>query len=181
MIRLQAPLDLCDVESLEVGQEVRFFGTIYTARDQAHMRMMQQIERGEDLPFPLQGAVLYYVGPCPAPPGRVIGSAGPTTSSRMDDMTVPLLARGLKGTIGKGQRSEEVCRALVEFQAVYFAAWGGAAAVIADSIKEVEVVAYEDLGTEAVRRLTVEGLPAVVAVDSRGRNIYSEGRRKYQR
>ncbi len=181
MKQLRPPLTADDVQTLHCGDEVRFSGVIYTARDAAHLRMMEQLRRGEPLPIPMEGAVLYYVGPCPAPPGHVIGSAGPTTSGRMDQMTIPLLEAGLKGMIGKGGRSQEVIDAMVQHGAVYFAALGGAGALIAASIKEVEVVAYPDLGPEAIHKLIVEDLTAVVAVDSHGKNLYSEGRRQYQR
>ncbi len=180
MKSLIPPLTDAKIKELHIGDEVTFSGTIYTARDAAHLRMMDELKQGNELPFPVQGAVLYYVGPCPAPPGYVIGSAGPTTSSRMDQMTIPLLEAGLKGMIGKGGRSPDVMAAIAANTAVYFAALGGAGALIAQRIKAVEIVAYQDLGPEAVHKLTVEDLPAVVAVDSHGGNLYIEGRRTYE-
>lgn len=165
-----------DVSHLAVGDEVLINGVVYTARDAAHQRLMEALERDEDLPFPLAGAVLYYVGPCPAPPGRVIGSAGPTTASRMDAMTVPLLERGLKVMVGKGDRGRPVKEAIQAFGAVYLAALGGAGALLASRIHRAEVAAYAELGPEAVYRLEVQDFPAVVAIDSQGCSIYSMGR-----
>jgi len=171
---------LRDVQSLRAGDEVRLSGEIYTARDAAHQRLVKLIEEGKELPIPLEGAVIYYVGPCPAPPGMVIGSAGPTTATRMDSLTVPLLERGLKGMIGKGGRSAAVQEAIAQHGAVYFAAVGGAGAYIAQCIKEVEVVAYPDLGPEAVHRMVVEDLPLIVAVDCCGGNIFKTGPAQYR-
>ncbi|NLJ80102.1 MAG: Fe-S-containing hydro-lyase [Firmicutes bacterium] len=178
MLSLTAPLQ--DAGGLRAGDQVELSGVLYTARDAAHQRFNQLIKAGEPLPFPLEGAVIYYVGPCPAKPGEPIGSAGPTTSCRMDGLTIPLLERGLKGTIGKGGRSPEVVEALKKYKAVYFAAVGGAAALIAQRIKKVEVLAYPDLGPEAVHRLTVERFPAIVAIDSAGNSIYEQGVAKYR-
>lgn len=178
MIRVTTPLE--NVEALQAGDEVAISGVIYTARDAAHQRLVQLIREGKPLPFPVEGAVIYYVGPSPAKPGEPIGSAGPTTSMRMDGLTVPLLELGLKGMIGKGGRSQEVVEAMQKHKAVYFAAVGGAAALIAQHIKSVEVVAYPDLGTEAVHRMVVEDFPAIVAIDTQGRNVYEQGVAKYR-
>ena len=170
--KLQPPLSLSDVRALRAGDEVRISGVIYTARDMAHKRLCKAIETGNQLPFELDGAVIYYVGPTPARPGRVIGAAGPTTSSRMDSFTPELLANGLKATIGKGYRGTEVVEALKKHQAVHLSAVGGAGALLSRYIVSAEVIAYEDLGTEAVRKLTVADLPAVVAYDCYGDTIY---------
>ncbi|SCZ79649.1 Fe-S-containing hydro-lyase [Acidaminobacter hydrogenoformans] len=178
-IHITAPLTLEEAVALKAGDSVLISGVIYTARDAAHKRMVESLEKGELLPFNLQDAVVYYVGPTPARPGNVIGSAGPTTSGRMDAYAPKLLDLGLRGMIGKGARNQEVIDAIVRNKAVYFAAIGGGAAVIADSIKSVEVIAYEELGAEAVRRLEVENLPAVVAIDSTGANYYEIGRQAY--
>src|SRR5690554_4868444 len=178
MIRITTPID--NVESLRAGDQVAINGVLYTARDAAHQRLVQLIADGEPLPFPIDGAIIYYVGPSPAKPGEPIGSAGPTTSMRMDGLTIPLLEQGLKGMIGKGGRSLEVVEAMKEHGAVYFAAVGGAAALISQSIKEVEVVAYPDLGAEAVHRMVVEDFPVVVAIDSLGNNLYDQGVEKYR-
>jgi len=170
--KLVTPLGDEQVNALRAGDRVAISGVIYTARDAAHKRMAEALDRGEALPIPIDGQVIYYVGPTPTPPGRVIGSAGPTTSGRMDAYTPRLLALGLRGTIGKGWRSPEVVRAMQQHRAVYFAAVGGAGALIAASIVECEIVAYEDLGPEAIRRLVVRDLPAVVAIDALGGNVY---------
>ena len=171
---------LTNVESLRAGDEVAINGVIYTARDAAHQRLIKLIAEGKPLPFEPKGAIIYYVGPSPAKPGDPIGSAGPTTSMRMDSLTVPLLREGVKGMIGKGGRSREVIEAMQELGAVYFAAVGGAAALIAQSIKEVEAIAYPDLGAEAVHRMVVENFPAIVAIDSLGNNLYDQGVAKYR-
>ncbi len=167
---------LKDTSHLVVGDEVLLTGVLYSARDAAHQRLMETLKRGEALPFPVVGAVLYYVGPCPAPPGCVIGSAGPTTASRMDEMTIPLLESGLKGMIGKGDRSFLVKEAVRAYGAVYLAALGGAGALLASRIHKAEVVAYADLGPEAIYRFEVREFPAVVAIDSQGGSIYTSGR-----
>lgn len=174
------PLTYEKVKELKAGDMVEITGVIYTGRDAAHKRLVLALESGDEMPFELKDSTIYYVGPAPAKPGAIIGSAGPTTSYRMDDLTVPLLEAGLRGMIGKGIRSEEVIESMAKNGAVYFAAIGGAGALIADSIKEAEVIAYGDLGTEAVRRLRVEGFPAIVAIDSYGGNIYKTGREKYK-
>lgn len=149
-------------------------GTVYTARDAAHQRMVEQMERGERPPFPFRGEVVFYAGPCPSPPGRVIGSIGPTTSGRMDAYSPRLIREGLKIMIGKGLRSEEVIESLKTYGGVYFAAIGGAAAIMSRCVKDAEVIAYEDLATEAIRRLTIERFPLIVAVDSRGNCVYPQ-------
>ena len=180
-IRLETPLSDADVERLRIGDKVLLNGVIYTGRDAAHKRLIEQLQHGEPLPFPLEGAVIYYVGPAPARPGEVIGPAGPTTSYRMDPYTPELLARGLKGMIGKGSRGKEVREALKKYKAVYFVATGGAAALIMERIKAAEVIAYEDLGPEAVRKLVVEDFPVIVANDAHGGDIYEEGKRRYRK
>ncbi len=179
--RLSTPLSTQEVEQLRIGDKVLLSGVIYTARDAAHRRLVEGLERGEPPPFPLEGAVIYYVGPAPARPGEVIGPAGPTTSYRMDPYTPELLARGLKGMIGKGNRGEEVREALKRYKAVYFVATGGAAALVAERIKQCEVIAYEDLGPEAVRKLVVEDFPVIVANDIYGGDIYEEGKKRYRK
>lgn len=178
--RITAPLTDADVCSLKAGDKVLISGVIFTARDSAHKRLMELIEKGEELPIDLKGQILYYVGPTPPKPGQVIGSAGPTTSGRMDAFTPALLELGLKATVGKGQRSEEVLSAMRKNKAVYMAAVGGAAALIARSIKKAEVVAYEDLGPEAIRRLEVEDFPAIVVNDCQGGDLFKEGVKKYK-
>lgn len=169
---ITAPLTEETIADLHAGDMVYITGTIYTARDAAHKRMAETLDRGEELPLSLQGNVIYYMGPSPAREGRVIGSAGPTTAGRMDSYTPRILDLGLKGMIGKGRRSEEVKRAIVRNGAVYFAAIGGAGALLSRSITAAEVIAYEDLGTEAVRKLTVENFPAIVVTDSAGHDMY---------
>lgn len=172
IIKIRAPLQDADVERLQAGDEVLVSGVIYAARDAAHRRMMYNLAANEALPFDMNGQIIYYVGPCPAPPGRVIGSAGPTTSSRMDAYAPALIERGLKGMIGKGPRSKEVIEAMVSHKAVYLAAVGGAGAFLAQRIKNAEIVAYEELGPEAVYRFEVEDFPCIVAIDVRGNNLY---------
>jgi fumarate hydratase subunit beta len=180
-IRLTTPLAEGDVVSLRAGRQVLISGTLYTARDAAHKRMADALARGEELPFDVTGQIIYYVGPTPAPPGRIIGAAGPTTASRMDAYTPALLALGLKGTLGKGPRSLEVREALQRHKAVYFGGIGGAGALLAQHIRAVEVIAYDDLGTEAIRLLTVEDFPAVVINDCHGGDAYEEARRLWRR
>lgn len=179
--KISTPLTEEVVKSLRAGDNVLLSGVIYTGRDAAHKRFIEALEKGESLPFDIKGAVIYYVGPAPAKPGQPIGSAGPTTSYRMDAYTPKLLEIGLKGMIGKGPRGEKVIESMKKNTAVYFAAVGGAAALIAKSVKEAEVVAYDDLGPEAVRKLIVEDLPLVVAIDSYGNNLYETGPEKYRR
>ncbi len=171
MIRLQLPLRREDIASLRAGDEVLLSGPVYTGRDAAHKRLCETMARGETLPFDLRGQTVYYVGPAPAKPGQVIGPAGPTTSYRMDPYTPALLDAGLLGMIGKGRRSDAVRDAIVRNGAVYFITIGGAAALIADSIRATEPVCYEDLGTEAVCRLEVEDFYAIVGIDSQGNSI----------
>ncbi len=171
-IKLSAPITKEKLAALKAGDRVLLTGTVYTARDQAHKRICEALTRGEDAPFELEGAIIYYVGPSPAPPGRPIGSAGPTTSYRMDPYAPALLDLGQAAMIGKGPRNEEVKKAIVRNGAVYFAAIGGAAALISKSVKSAEVIAYDDLGAEAVRRLEVEDMPLIVAIDSRGCDLY---------
>lgn len=169
---IRTPLSQDVINSLEAGQMVYISGDIYTARDAAHKRLVEMIERGEEMPFDFTGQVVYYAGPCPNKPGMVIGSVGPTTSGRMDAYTPTLIAKGLKAMIGKGLRDDEVTRAIVENKGIYFAAIGGAAALMSQCVKKVEMIAFEDLGTEAIRKLTVEELPVVVAIDAQGRDTY---------
>lgn len=180
-ISLTLPLKTEDIEKLRAGDQVLLTGTLYTARDAAHHRLAESLGKGEKLPIDLQGQVLYYVGPTPAPPGRPIGSAGPTTSGRMDRYTPQLLAAGLKGMIGKGFRSPTVKEAIKRHKAIYFAAIGGAGALISQSIEKAEVVAYPDLGTEAIHRLEVEAFPVIVINDIHGGDLYQEGTAKYAR
>jgi fumarate hydratase subunit beta len=166
------PLKDGDINELKAGDEVLIRGVIYGARDAAHKKMADGHQNGCDWPVDLQGQVVYYVGPCPAPPGRVIGSAGPTTSGRMDSYTPVMLEAGLKGMIGKGQRSQEVIEAIVKYKAVYFAAIGGAGAFIAKTIKKVETVAYKELGPEALVKMEVYDFPCIVAIDIYGNSLY---------
>ena len=177
---IKLPLTDETVEKLRAGDDVRLTGVIYTARDAAHRRMVEALEKGESLPFDIGGQVIYYVGPTPAKPGQVIGSAGPTTSMRLDRFTPPLLAAGLKGIIGKGGRGLAVRDALKQYKGIYFIAVGGAGALLARQIKKVDVVAYEDLGTEAVRRLEVEGFPVIVCNDIHGGDLLEEGKARYK-
>lgn len=170
--KLQTPLTDEDILKLKVGDKVLLSGIIYTARDAAHKRLMSALERGEELPFPVEGAVIYYVGPSPAPPGRVIGSAGPTTSYRMDSYAPRLHKLGVKATIGKGKRSKEVKEALQKYKAVYFGATGGAGALLSQCIRRAKVIAYEDLGPEAIRALQVEDFPLLVVNDAYGNELY---------
>jgi len=180
-IRITTPVSEEDMKKLKAGDKVLITGYIYTARDAAHKRLVELLDKGEQLPFEIQGQLIYYVGPTPAKPGQVIGSAGPTTSYRMDSYAPRLLDQGLKGMIGKGSRSREVKDSMMKNNAVYFAAVGGAAALIAKSIKEAEIVAYEDLGAEAIRKLRVEDFPAIVVNDVYGNDLYEEGVRKYSK
>ncbi len=180
-IRIKTPLSDDDVEGLKSGDRVLISGLIYTGRDAAHKRLVDLIERGEGLPFDIRGQIIYYVGPTPARPGKPIGSAGPTTSYRMDPYSPKLMEQGLKGMIGKGMRSKEVIEAIKTYKAIYMAAVGGAAALIARRIKKSEIIAYEDLGPEAIRRLEVEDFPAIVVNDIWGNDLYVEGVRRYGR
>jgi len=179
--KITTPLTTEVVESLHAGDEVELTGVIYTGRDSAHKRMMECIDKGQPLPFPVEGSVIYYVGPSPAKPGKPIGSAGPTTSGRMDAYAPRLIELGMKGMIGKGLRAEPVTDAMKKHKAVYFAATGGAAALLAKRIVSREVIAWEDLGTEAVARLEVVDFPVIVVNDCHGGDLYAEGRKKYAR
>jgi len=170
--KLQPPLTKTDVRSLKAGDEVLITGVIYSARDMAHKRLCEAIDSGAELPFELEGAIIYYVGPTPSRPGRVIGAAGPTTSSRMDAFSPKLIAKGLKATIGKGYRNSEVREALKKYGAVHLSAIGGAGALLSKHIVAAEIIAFEDLGTEAVRKLEVIDFPAIVAYDSYGNSVY---------
>ena len=181
MIRLTTPLMDEDIEKLHAGDSVLLSGVVYTARDAAHARLVELLRQGKPLPIDLKGQLIYYVGPTPAKPGQIIGSAGPTTSGRMDSFTPELLAAGLKGMIGKGQRDQSVIDAMQKYKAVYLAATGGAAAMLAKRILSCEIVAYEDLGCEAIRRLEVIDLPAVVINDCYGHDYYRENQAKYAR
>lgn len=181
MQSIRSPLAEDDINKLRAGDSVLLSGVVYTARDAAHARMVESLRKGEPLPFDIENQIIYYVGPTPAKPGRVIGSAGPTTSGRMDRFTPELLAAGLAGMIGKGERSQAVIDAISAHNAVYFAATGGAAALLARSVVSCEVVAYADLGCEAIHRLQVRDLPLVVINDSQGRDFYRENRGRYQR
>lgn len=178
-IKLTTPLTDDQLKDLKAGDNVFITGYIYTGRDAAHKRLVDLLEEGGELPIDVEGAIMYYVGPAPAKPGQPIGSAGPTTSYRMDSYTPQLLDLGLKGMVGKGKRSAEVKEAMLRNGAVYFAAIGGAAALIAKSVKEAEIVCYEDLGAEAIRRLYVEDFPATVEIDTKGVDLYEVGRKEY--
>ena len=176
---ITTPLDDKTIEGLKSGDRVSITGVIYSARDAAHKRMVEALARGEKLPFDIEGQIIYYMGPSPAKPGQVIGSAGPTTSGRMDVYTPELLAAGLKGMIGKGNRSRLVREEMKKHHAVYFAATGGAGALIAGSIKKAEVIACEDLGAEAVMKLDVEDFPVIVVNDIYGGDLYELGKAQY--
>ncbi len=176
---VNVPLSMEDVAQFQAGDYVYLTGIIYTARDAAHQRMYEAMQKGEELPLDVTGNLIYYMGPSPAREGRPIGSAGPTTSSRMDKYAPTLLDMGLRGMIGKGKRSDAVKDAIVRNGAVYFAAVGGAGALLSRSIKESEVIAYDDLGTEAIRRLRVENFPVIVVIDAQGNNLYETAIKEY--
>ncbi len=178
-IRITAPFSREEARKLKSGDSVLISGTIYTARDAAHKRLTELIKNGEPLPFPVKDSVIYYVGPTPAMPGRAIGSAGPTTSYRMDAYSPAMIEAGETGMIGKGKRSPEVVSEMKKHGAVYFAAIGGAGALLSRCITGAEIIAYEDLGAEAVRKLTVRDFPAIVVIDASGNNLYETGRRAY--
>ncbi len=180
-LRLEVPYDKEKAKKLHIGDYVYLTGTIYTARDAAHKRMYEALEKGEGLPFDVDGNVIYYMGPSPAREGRPIGSAGPTTASRMDKYAPKLLDLGLAGMIGKGKRTEAVREAVIRNNAVYFAAVGGAGALLSKAIKSSEVIAYDDLGTEAIRKLSVEDFPVVVVMDCEGNNLYETAIKEYCR
>jgi fumarate hydratase subunit beta len=179
-MNITSPLSPETIAELTAGTSLLISGVLYTARDAAHQRLVRALDKGQKLPFDIKGQTIYYMGPSPAPPGKVIGAAGPTTSRRMDIYTPRLLAAGLKAMIGKGERSAEVRKALKQYKAVYLATTGGAGALLSKAIKEVEPVAYEDLGPEAIMRLTVENFPAVVANDIYGGDLAEMGRAKYK-
>ena len=181
LVQLETPLSKEDVEALETGDIVRLHGVIYASRDAAHARKAEAIEKGEPLPFDPEGQVVYFTGPAPARPGHALGPAGPTTASRMDPYSPLLIERGLRGMIGKGSRSEEVRESMQEHGCVYFGAVEGTAALLARCVKEAEIIAYEDLGAEAIRRLVVEDFPVVVVNDLYGGDLYEEGRKKWRR
>ena len=177
--KLVTPLTDEQIMGLEAGDQVTITGTIYTGRDAAHKKLVTALEEGKPLPFDVRGQLIYYVGPCPPQPGQPIGSAGPTTSGRMDTLSDPLLSIGMKGMIGKGPRSQQVIDSMIRNKAVYFAAVGGAGALIAKSVKASEVVAYPELGPEAIYKLTVEDFPAIVAIDAQGKDQYKIGKDEY--
>lgn len=176
---IRLPLTSRTIEELRTGDDALLNGVLYVARDAAHKRMIEALDKGEDLPFDIRGQVIYYMGPSPARPGTVIGAAGPTTSGRMDCYTIRLLEMGLKGMIGKGNRSMEVKQAMMKYRAVYFGAIGGAGALISKSIKRSEVIAYADLGAEAILKLEVEDFPVTVINDIYGGDLYIEGKARY--
>lgn len=178
---ITTPLTKEKIEDLKAGDYVLITGTIYTARDAAHKRLFEALEKKEALPFPIKNEIIYYLGPTPAREGQVIGSAGPTTSSRMDRYTPMLLDLGLSGMIGKGKRSPEVISSMKTNKAVYFAAVGGTGALLSKCIKEVEIIAYEDLGTEAIRKLKVEKLPVIVVIDAKGTDLYETAPENYRK
>lgn len=179
-VRITMPITDDDVSQLKIGDHVRITGTIYTARDAAHNRMIESLNKGEPLPIDIKGQLIYYTGPTPARPGRAVGAFGPTTSMRMDPFTPPLLKAGLKACMGKGNRGPEVQQALKDNHAVYFMAIGGAGAMLSQYVKELEVIAYHDLGTESLKRVVVEDFPAVVMDDCEGRDLLNEGRKQWR-
>lgn len=178
---LQVPFSAQEADQLTAGDYVYLTGTVYTARDAAHKRMQEALDAGRELPFPIEGNIIYYMGPSPAREGRPIGSAGPTTASRMDKYAPRLLDLGLRGMIGKGKRTPQVLDAVVRNHAVYFAAVGGAGAILSKCITASEVVAYDDLGTEAIRKLSVENFPVIVVADSKGNNLYATATKEWCR
>ena len=180
-IRLKTPLSNADVEKLKAGDKVLISGVIFTGRDAAHKRLYDLLMEGKPLPIDVKGQVIYYVGPAPAKPGQAIGSAGPTTSGRMDVYSPKLMEMGLKGMIGKGMRKKEVVEAMKKYKAVYFAATGGAGALLAKAVRKASVVAYEDLGPEAISRLEVVDFPVTVVNDTQGNDLYQQGMAKYAR
>jgi fumarate hydratase subunit beta len=178
---MKTPLKPEDVDKLRAGDKVNLNGFIYTARDAAHKRLVDLIKEGKPLPLPLDGEIIYYVGPSPTPPGKAIGSAGPTTSGRMDPYAPILIEHGLRGMIGKGERAPGVVEAMQKYGAVYFAATGGAAALLSKRITKAEIIAYAELGAESISRLTVENFPVIVAQDCHGGNTYRDGQKQYAR
>ena len=181
LINITSPIAIEVIEKLTAGTQVLISGVIYTARDAAHRRLVQALDNGEKLPFDLRGQTLYYMGPSPARPGQIIGSAGPTTSSRMDVYTPRLIAAGIRAMIGKGSRSPAVKEAIKKNRAIYFATLGGAGALLARCIKQAEVIAYEDLGPEAILRLKIDQFPAIVANDVYGADLFEREKARYQR
>jgi fumarate hydratase subunit beta len=179
-IQINSPMDSETVEKLKSGDQVLISGVIYVGRDAAHKRLIESLDKGDELPFDIKGQTIYYMGPSPTKPGHVIGSAGPTTSGRMDAYTPRMLSIGLKGMIGKGSRSDQVKEAIKQYKAVYFAAVGGAGALTAKRITKSEIVAYEELGPEAILRLEVKDFPAVVVNDIHGGDVYLEGKERYK-
>ncbi|WP_058485837.1 Fe-S-containing hydro-lyase [Defluviitalea phaphyphila] len=178
--RISLPLKEDVILDLKAGDKVLLSGTIYTGRDAAHKRMIEALNKGEDLPIDINGQVIYYVGPCPAKENEVIGSCGPTTSGRMDVYTPAILEQGLKGMIGKGERSKSVIESMKKNKAIYFTAIGGAGALLADRVKAAEVVAYNDLGAEAIYKLEVEDFPVIVTIDCEGNNLYDTQKERYK-
>ena len=178
---ISSPLSKDDARALRCGETVLLSGVIYTARDVAHTRLIESADKGESLPFTIENAIVYYVGPTPSKPGKVIGSAGPTTSFRMDKFTPTMIKMGQTGMIGKGARSPDVIAAMKEHSAVYFGAVGGAGALLAQCVVSSEIIAYEDLGAEAIRKLTVKEMPLTVIIDSEGNDLYVQGRKEYLR
>lgn len=174
MKRIFTPLEEKEIRDLEVGEEIILTGIIYTARDQAHKRLCELIEKKKRLPFELKNQIIYYCGPTPEPPGKIIGSCGPTTSSRIDRFTIPLLRKGLKGMIGKGKRSQDVISAIRKYKAIYFLAPSGAGAYLSKFVKKKELVAWSELDTEAILKLEVKDFPLVVGVDTKGRSVYDK-------
>ncbi|MFH0844329.1 MAG: Fe-S-containing hydro-lyase [Pseudomonadota bacterium] len=180
-IPITTPLTMDVLKNLKIGDRVLITGIIYSARDAAHMRLIELLNQGKSLPFDISGQIIYYVGPTPPRPGFPIGSAGPTTSYRMDPYTPALLAKGLKGMIGKGPRNQDVVDAIKRHKAIYFAATGGAGALLSKTIKKADIIAYNDLETEAIRRLEIENFPAIVVNDSHGNDLYKEGVKEYRK
>jgi len=179
--KITSPLSREEAIKLKCGQSVLLSGTVYTARDAAHMRLMELLKKDEKLPFEIDGAIIYYVGPTPEKPGQMIGSAGPTTSYRMDGTAPTLIKAGLTGMIGKGKRSPQVIKSMQEHGAVYLGAIGGAGALLSECIISSEIIAYEDLGAEAIRKLEVKDMPLIVVIDSQGNSLYKQGREEYLR
>jgi fumarate hydratase subunit beta len=177
---INTPLTDKVINNLKAGDRVLLNGIIYTGRDAAHKRLAELIEKGEELPMDIMNQTIYYVGPCPAKPGQVIGSAGPTTSGRMDSYAPLLMEHGLKGMIGKGIRNQQVVDSIIKYNAVYFAAIGGAGALLAEAIKEADVIAFPDLGAEAIYKLRVENFPVIVIIDNKGNDLYKLGKEKYK-
>ena len=177
---INTPLTDKVINNLKAGDRVLLNGIIYTGRDAAHKRLVELIEKGEELPMDIKNQIIYYVGPCPAKPGQVIGSAGPTTSGRMDSYAPLLMEHGLKGMIGKGIRNQQVVDSIIKYNAVYFAAIGGAGALLSEAIKEADVIAFPDLGAEAIYKLRVENFPVIVIIDNKGNDLYKLGKEKYK-